>query len=80
MSWTAPASPPAEVRAEVRRRIDDLAPGGGYIAAPSHTVPYNPAIREAMVGEIATYGRGFYKAAENAGSTSQSVCRSGHRL
>ena len=49
-----------EVRAEVRRRIDELAEGGGYIAAPSHGVPYDPEIVAAMNDEIATYGRAFY--------------------
>ncbi len=49
-----------EVRAEVRRRIDEMAGGGGYVAAPSHGVPYDPEIVEAMVDEIATYGRQLY--------------------
>jgi len=49
-----------EVRAEVRRRIDELADGGGYIAAPSHHVPYDPAIAEAMNDEIERYGRDLY--------------------
>jgi len=56
-----PGATPAEVRAEVRRRIDDLAGGGGYVAAPSHSVPYNPALIEAMNDEIATYGRRCYR-------------------
>jgi uroporphyrinogen decarboxylase len=51
----------AEVRAEVRRRIDDMASGGGYIAAPSHSVPYDPEVIAAMKDEIATYGRTFYQ-------------------
>jgi hypothetical protein len=51
-----------EVRAEVRRRIDEMAPGGGYIAAPSHGVPYSPQIVAAMNDEIATYGRRIYAA------------------
>jgi len=50
----------AEVRAEVRLRIDQLAEGGGYIASPSHSVPYDPALVDAMEDEIATYGRAFY--------------------
>lgn len=50
-----------EVRAEVRRRIDQLAPGGGYVAAPSHGVPYAPEIVQAMNEEIETYGREFYE-------------------
>ena len=55
-----PGATAAEVRAEVRRRIDELAAGGGYIAAPSHSVPYNPVLIEAMDNEIATYGRRYY--------------------
>lgn len=50
----------AEVRAEVRRRIDELAAGGGYIAAPSHSVPYDPALLAAMNETIETYGREVY--------------------
>jgi len=49
-----------EVRAEVRRRIDELAAGGGYIAGPSHGVPYDEDIINAMYDEIDTYGRAFY--------------------
>jgi uroporphyrinogen decarboxylase len=33
-----PRGTPAEVRAEVRRRIEDLAPGGGYVLAPVHNI------------------------------------------
>jgi len=46
-----------EVRAEVRKRIDEMATGGGYIAAPSHGVPYDPDIIFAMNDEIAKYGQ-----------------------
>ena len=56
-----PGVTPEEVRAEVRRRIDELAEGGGYVAAPSHYVPYDDAILNAMEGEIRTYGREFYR-------------------
>ncbi len=45
-----------EVRTEVRKRIDELAKGGGYIAAPSHAVPYDKNILDAMVDEINVYG------------------------
>jgi uroporphyrinogen decarboxylase len=34
-----PFGSPAEVRDEVRRLIDDLGPGGGFIIAPSHEMP-----------------------------------------
>ena len=55
-----PGVTPEEVRREVRRRIDELSAGGGYIASPSHSVPYAPAILEAMHDEIATHGRRVY--------------------
>jgi len=51
---------PGEVRAEVRLRIDQLGAGGGYIAAPSHCVPYHADLLDAMNDEIATHGRAFY--------------------
>jgi hypothetical protein len=49
-----------EVRAEVRMRIDELATGGGYIAGPSHSVPYDKELLDAMNDEIETYGRKIY--------------------
>ena len=33
-----PRGTTADVRAEVRRRIKDLAPGGGYVAAAVHCI------------------------------------------
>jgi uroporphyrinogen-III decarboxylase len=57
-----PDSTPCEVRAEVRKRIDEMASGGGYIAAPSHDVPYDPELLKAMKDEIDVYGRAFYGA------------------
>lgn len=56
-----PGVTPDEVRVEVRRRIDEMAAGGGYIAGPSHGVPYDPEIIAAMNDEINTYGREYYK-------------------
>lgn len=55
-----PGATADEVRKEVRRRIDELAAGGGYIAAPSHSVPYDKELLAAMNDEIATYGRQVY--------------------
>jgi uroporphyrinogen-III decarboxylase len=52
-----------EVRAEVRKRIDELAEKGGYIAAPSHSVRYDPKIIDAMNEEIELYGREYYRRA-----------------
>jgi len=56
-----PGATPEEVRAEVRRRIDEMADRGGYIAAPSHSVPSDPALIDAMNDEIASYGRRCYQ-------------------
>ncbi len=50
-----------EVRVEVRKRIDELSAGGGYIAAPSHRVPYDQELIDAMNDEIAVYGRHIYQ-------------------
>lgn len=36
--WVLPFGTPQEVRAETRRRIEDLAPGGGFIFAPIHII------------------------------------------
>jgi len=58
-----PGVTPEEVRAEVRKRIDMLAAGGGYIAEPSHAVPYRREIMEAMRDEISTYGKTYYSRA-----------------
>ncbi|MFA6717373.1 MAG: uroporphyrinogen decarboxylase family protein [Victivallaceae bacterium] len=55
-----PGITPEEVKIEVRKRIDELAEGGGYIAAPSHGVPYNEEIINAMNSEISIYGKNFY--------------------
>ena len=52
-----PGVTPDEVEAEVKRRIRDMAQGGGYVAAPSHDVPYDPEILAAMRGAISTYGK-----------------------
>ena len=52
-----PGATPADVDEEVRRRIEDMAEGGGYIAAPSHNVPYDKALLDAMNTAIAKYGR-----------------------
>ncbi|MEW6580364.1 MAG: uroporphyrinogen decarboxylase family protein [Chloroflexota bacterium] len=56
-----PGATPDDVWREVRRRIDEMAPGGGYIAAPSHDVPYDPDLLWAMRDEIDGYGRAFYR-------------------
>ena len=50
-----------EVRAEVRRRIDEMAAGGGYIAAPSQGLPYDSTVVAAMNDEINRYGYHYYQ-------------------
>ena len=52
-----PGATPEEVDAEVKRRIDELATGGGYIAAPSHNVPSDEVLLNAMNNAIKKYGR-----------------------
>lgn len=52
-----PGVTPPEVEAEVKRRIGEMAAGGGYIAAPSHSVPYDPQLLEAMNRAIDEHGR-----------------------
>lgn len=37
-----------EVRAEVRLRINQMAEVGGYIASPSHGVPYDQKLIDAI--------------------------------
>jgi uroporphyrinogen decarboxylase len=57
--WVLPKGTPAEVRKEVRRRIKDLAPGGGYIAAAVHCIQPDvpPENIVAMCEEVAIAGR-----------------------
>ena len=54
-----PFATPDEVRADVARRINDLAPGGGYILAPCHNISANvpPENIEAMYAAASEYGR-----------------------
>lgn len=56
-----PGVTPEEVRLEVRKRIDEMSAGGGYIAAPSHSVPYRKELLDALNDEIAEYGRQVYR-------------------
>jgi uroporphyrinogen decarboxylase len=39
--YTLPYGTPQEVKDEVRRRIDDLAPGGGFIFTPVHSIQHD---------------------------------------
>ena len=54
-----PFGTPEEVRAEVRRRIDDLASSGGYVLAAVHNIQHGvtPANIVAMFDEGARYSR-----------------------
>jgi uroporphyrinogen decarboxylase len=54
-----PRGTPSEVRQEVRRRIKDLAPGGGYVAAAVHCLQPDvpPENIVAMCEEVALAGR-----------------------
>lgn len=53
-----PGTTEEEIRAEVRRTLDDLAPGGGYCAL----VPIiNAKVREIVTDEVAKYGKTFYQ-------------------
>jgi uroporphyrinogen decarboxylase len=59
LGYTLTRGTPAEVRAEVRQRIHDLAPGGGYAVASSNSVPeYVPLANfNAMRDATFEYGR-----------------------
>ena len=45
---TLPYGTPAEVRDEVRRRIEDLAPGGGFIFTPVHSIQLDVPVENFM--------------------------------
>jgi uroporphyrinogen decarboxylase len=57
--WVMPRGTPDDVRKEVRRRIKDLAPGGGYIAATVHCIQPDvpPENIVAMCEEVHSAGR-----------------------
>ncbi len=46
-----------EVRQEVRNRVLDLKEGGGFIAAPSHEVPYSKEVLDAIDEELEKVGK-----------------------
>ena len=56
-----PGVTPEEVDAEVKKRIYEMGENGGYIAAPSHSVPYKKELLDAMVNAIHKYGREIYQ-------------------
>jgi uroporphyrinogen decarboxylase len=57
--WALPYGTPDDVRAEVRHRIKDLAPGGGYVLASVHCIQPDVPIANicAMLDEAAKAGR-----------------------
>jgi uroporphyrinogen decarboxylase len=57
--WAMPFGTTDDVRAEVRRRIRDLAPGGGYIAAAVHCLQPDVPVENvlAMCDEVQKSGR-----------------------
>lgn len=57
--WALPCGTVDDVRAEVRRRIKDLAPGGGYVAASVHCIQPDvpPENVLAMCDEVRKAGR-----------------------
>jgi uroporphyrinogen decarboxylase len=64
--WVMPRGTPDDVRGEVRRRIKDLAPGGGYIAATVHCIQPDvpPENIVAMCEEVQAAGRYPIRGAE----------------
>ncbi|MCO6453262.1 MAG: hypothetical protein J5I90_20945 [Caldilineales bacterium] len=57
--WVLPSGTPDDVRAEVRRRIKDLAPGGGYILASVHCIQPDVPLENviAMLDEAKVAGK-----------------------
>jgi len=57
--WVLPFGSPDDVRAEVRRRIRDLGPGGGYIVASVHCIQPDVPVENiiAMLDEAKKAGR-----------------------
>ena len=57
--WVLPHGTPDDVRAEVRRRIKDLGPGGGYILASVHCIQPDVPLANiiAMLDEAKVAGR-----------------------
>lgn len=56
-----PHKTPGDVKDEVMKRIDEMAlPGGGYITAPSHSVPYDQEKLAALETTAIQYGHEIY--------------------
>jgi len=59
LSYTLTRGTPQEVKAEVRKRIEDLAPGGGYVVSSSNSITYYVPIENyvAMLEAVFEYGK-----------------------
>jgi uroporphyrinogen decarboxylase len=55
-----PFGTPDEVEAEVRRRIDDLAPGGGFVFAPIHNIKAGVPVENVLALFEAAQRHGVY--------------------
>lgn len=57
--WVLPSGTPEDVRREVRQRLKDLAPGGGYLAAAVHCIQPDVPLPnfDALFAELADAGR-----------------------
>ncbi len=60
LGYTLTRGTPAEVRAEVRQRIHDLAPGGGYAVASSNSIPEYVPLANFNALRSATFEFGRY--------------------
>ena len=58
--YTLTLGTPKEVEEEVKTRIEQLAPGGGYICEPSHYVPFPEENVQAMINAARKYGKYNY--------------------
>ncbi len=57
----SPDATAESIDAEVKKRINEMSAGGGYIAGPSHTIPsHRPDLLEAFYQAIAEYGGSVY--------------------
>ncbi|MDP1714510.1 MAG: uroporphyrinogen decarboxylase family protein [Anaerolineales bacterium] len=56
--FTLPFGTPQDVRSETRRRLEDLMPGGGFVAAPIHNIQAGVPAENivAMLETVHTYG------------------------
>ncbi len=60
VQWTLPLGSPEDVRNEVKERIAEMAPGGGYIVASAHRVQPDIPFENLMAMYEATKEFGKY--------------------